>query len=106
MSRSGGESGVDRACSVVDLDFQVRSPHPPFSPFLAQPGPERVYRELNPMRSANLDASNPRPLKTLRAELEVQERARNRDKEDAGRARQAFVNAVCRPLQHDNPTRR
>ncbi|KAJ9105191.1 hypothetical protein QFC20_004326 [Naganishia adeliensis] len=43
---------------------------------------------------ANLDASNPRPLKSLRTELEVQERARNRDKEDAGRAKQAFVNAT------------
>lgn len=50
------------------------------------------------MCSANLDASNPRPPKSLRTELEVQERARNRDKEDAGRAKQAFVNAVSCPF--------
>ncbi|KAI5452826.1 E3 ubiquitin-protein ligase rad18 [Naganishia albida] len=44
--------------------------------------------------NANLDASHPRTLKSLRAELDTQERARNRDKEDAGRAKQAFVNAT------------
>ncbi|KAJ9118877.1 hypothetical protein QFC24_006076 [Naganishia onofrii] len=51
---------------------------------------ERVQLWISIFNS-NLDASHPKPLKTLRAELNEQERAKARDKDDAQKAKQVFA---------------
>lgn len=73
----------------MDLDIQVGF-YPgrlvSFFGALSFPITDRFYS-----RSSNLDASHPKPLKTLRAELNEQERAKARDKDDAQKAKQVFA---------------
>lgn len=63
----------------MDHDLQVREP---FS--------GRILQVLNRFRSSNLDRATPRSLSSLRTDLAKQEKGRQRDREDAEKAKRIY----------------